>query len=146
MTAFRFDPPAVVLDTNVVLDWLVFGNPGVQPVVRAIQDGRLHWVATSAMRGELDEVLRRGLPRDRGTASEIIEFHWKAWAHIVADPPPTGIAAPLRCTDPDDQKFIDLGLHGADWLFSRDRAVLRLARRAVPRGLRIVTPEAWSGT
>jgi len=145
MTAFRFDPPAVVLDTNVVLDWLVFGNPGVRPIVQAIQDGRLHWVATVAMRGELDEVLRRGLPREQGTPPENIDLHWKAWAHIVTDPPPPSLAAPLRCTDPDDQKFIDLALHGADWLFSRDRAVLRLARRAAVRGLRIVTPEAWPG-
>jgi len=32
----------------------------------------------------------------------------------------------------------------ADWLFTRDRAVLRLARRALPRGLAILTPEAWT--
>ena len=52
-----------------------------------------------------------------------------------------------RCTDPDDQKFIDLALSlpGAT-LLSRDRAVLKLARRARPLGMTIVTPQAWSAT
>jgi predicted nucleic acid-binding protein len=50
----------------------------------------------------------------------------------------------LRCTDPDDQMFVDLALEaGARWLVSRDRAVLRLARPALPLGLAIVAPERW---
>ena len=41
-----------------------------------------------------------------------------------------------RCTDPDDQKFLDLALHAhAKWLVSRDKALLRLARKARPLGL-----------
>jgi len=51
----------------------------------------------------------------------------------------------LRCSDGDDQKFIDLAVaSGAIWLISRDRAVLRLARRASAFGLAIVTPERWA--
>jgi len=51
----------------------------------------------------------------------------------------------LRCSDSDDQKFIDLAVaSGAAWLISRDRAVLRLARRASAFGLAIVTPERWA--
>jgi predicted nucleic acid-binding protein len=52
--------------------------------------------------------------------------------------------ARLRCTDPDDQKFIDAAIVSAQWLISRDRAVLKLARRAAALGLRIVTPERWA--
>ena len=55
-----------------------------------------------------------------------------------------GAATRLRCTDADDQKFIDLALgYGARWLLSRDRAVLKLARRAQPLGLAVMTPDAW---
>ena len=141
---FRFDPPSAVLDTNVVLDWLVFANPAVAPISQAIESGRLHWVATTEMRAELAEVLRRGLPRNPALNVDGIWSMWSACAHIEDLPPPTGLGAPLRCTDPDDQKFIDFALHRADWLFTRDRAVLRLARRALPRGLAILTPEAWT--
>jgi predicted nucleic acid-binding protein len=54
--------------------------------------------------------------------------------------------AALRCTDPSDQKFVDLALSvSGTWLFSRDRAVLKLARRAAPLGCRIVEPGRWAG-
>ena len=146
MTApvIRLDPPRAVLDTNVVLDWLVFCNPGVATIVQAVQSGRLRWVATVAMRDELAEVLRRGLPRNPSVDINQIWSTWSACAYIEDAPPPASLATPLRCTDPDDQKFIDFALHSADWLFTRDRAVLRLARRALPRGLAILRPEAWA--
>jgi predicted nucleic acid-binding protein len=52
----------------------------------------------------------------------------------------------MRCTDTDDQKFIDLALaHGARWLLSRDRAVLKLGRRTRVLGLEVLTPEIWLG-
>jgi uncharacterized protein len=60
--------------------------------------------------------------------------------------PPTYPPLPaLRCTDPDDQKFIDFALAcGARWLVSRDKAVLKLRRRALAlHGLQIVHPDDW---
>jgi predicted nucleic acid-binding protein len=45
-----------------------------------------------------------------------------------------------RCSDPDDQKFIELaGASGAQALVSKDRAVLKLRRRCAPH-FRIMTP------
>jgi len=50
----------------------------------------------------------------------------------------------MRCNDPDDQKFVDLALaYGARWLLSRDRAVLKLAKRCRTLGLQVLTPEQW---
>ena len=50
-------------------------------------------------------------------------------------------AQALRCTDPDDQKFVDLALALAPaCLISRDRAVLKLARRAALRAVLIRPP------
>jgi hypothetical protein len=59
--------------------------------------------------------------------------------------PPPDATGRLRCTDPDDQKFIDAAVAwGARWLVSRDRAVLKLRRRAAEaHGLLIVPPRAW---
>jgi predicted nucleic acid-binding protein len=48
----------LVLDTNVVLDLLVFGDPRSQPVSAGLAGGTLHWLATAAMREELARVLR----------------------------------------------------------------------------------------
>jgi predicted nucleic acid-binding protein len=47
---------------------------------------------------------------------------------------------------PDDQKFIDLALlGGATWLVSRDKAVLKLARRCrAQAGLVVTPPHLWA--
>ena len=134
---------AVVLDTNVVLDWLVFRNPGSAPLIQAIEDGRLRWLVTDAMRDELAHVLGRGA-LDAWTPDHI--KLWKSWRRLsetVICPDLAGDALRLRCSDPDDQKFIDLALAQAQWLISRDRAVLRLARRAQRLGVRVAVPEHW---
>ena len=133
----------LVLDTNVVLDWLVFRNPAVAPLGPALSSGRWRWHATAEMRSELELVLTYSSIDRWAPDREAVWATWSRWALIVPAIP-TAPSTPLRCTDPDDQKFIDLALqHGNSTLLSRDRAVLKLARRALPRGLAIQTPERW---
>ena len=84
-------------------------------------------------------MLGRGIASPRAGDPERVRAGWERWAIVVEA---TGFRSPpgLRCTDADDQKFIDLALHfGAAALLSRDRAVLRLARRAATLGLSIVS-------
>ena len=136
--------PGVVLDTNVVMDWLVFRNPGSTAWIAAIEHRSVRWLASDAMRDELAHVLARGI----GIAKQAdLGAVWTAWAvHCTITPPPslTGAATRIRCADPDDQKFVDLALGcGTRWLVSRDRAVLRLAKRTRALGLDILTPEQW---
>jgi uncharacterized protein len=134
--------PLVVLDTNVVLDWLLFADPGLQALASAIRQGRLCWIATAAMRGEFNHVLGRGLAAAHGADLESFVFAWEQ--HCVEHRTAPPAAAPLRCTDTDDQKFLDLALAaGARWLVSRDRALLKLRSRAAARGLAIVAPNQW---
>jgi predicted nucleic acid-binding protein len=134
--------PLIVLDTNVVLDWLLFADPGVQALASAIEQGRLRWIATAAMRGEFFHVLGRGLAMTH--AADPAQFD-PTWARLCVEHPTAPLAAaPLRCTDTDDQKFIDLALAaGARWLVSRDRALLKLRTKAATRGVTIVTPSEW---
>jgi len=133
--------PPLVLDTNVLLDWLVFHDPSTAALDHAIRSGARQWLATSAMREELEQVLTREHLLSRQTDPLFALATWDAWARVVA---PASQALPMRCTDPDDQKFIDLALQlGAD-LLSRDRAVLRLARTGRARGVHILTPAAWT--
>jgi len=136
------DRPSVVLDSNVVLDWLLFRDPVAAPLGRAIHDDAVRWLATAAMRHELEHVLtRERFDRWQGSVRDVLDG-WDRWAMPLSAP----AVAPgaLRCSDPDDQKFIDLALHCRPArLISRDKAVLRLARRARAMSVLILPPSAW---
>jgi uncharacterized protein len=131
----------VVIDTNAVLDWLVFRDPSMDLLSAAIEAGHLCWIATLPMRDELASVLARGL-EGRAPPDEVPL--WTTWQRLCRQVPPPAPLSPARrllCTDPDDQMFIDLAMAtGARWLVTRDRALLRLARRARLHGVSITTP------
>ncbi|MBS1179427.1 MAG: domain nuclease [Proteobacteria bacterium] len=137
--------PVVVLDTNVVLDWLLFRDAGCARVASLLLAGRLHWHATASMRSELSSILPRRQFQPWAPDCEHILSVFDQMAKVCAEPPsadrPT---ARLRCRDPDDQKFIDLAVAiGARWLFSKDLALLALARPARAHGVRVMTPAQW---
>ena len=139
-------PATVVLDTHVVLDWLVFRDPSCHLLRDKVVEGSVRWLASKAMGDELAHVLSRGVI-DRWAPDH--ETLWGDWQrHVLLLPDPTSDSPwRLRCTDPDDQKFIDFALlHRTRWLLSRDRAVLKLRKRAAVLGLAILTPEDWSRT
>lgn len=49
------------------------------------------------------------------------------------------------CTDPDDQKFLELALQAhADTLITKDKALLKLAKKTARNNMfAIITPQAW---
>ena len=134
----------VVLDTNVLLDWLVFDDPATRALGLAVERGQVDWLQCPAANTEFEHMVRhaslaRWQPDVDRCIAALAQFgrtvETPARAHRVA----------LRCSDADDQVFVDLALvHQARWLISRDRAVLKLAKRARPLGLRIVTPLMWA--
>jgi uncharacterized protein len=138
--------PTVVLDSNVVLDLWYFADPRVAVLRQAVEDGQLRWVTTAALQEELSHVLLLG----KISVSEKVCANkegalraFSAWSHLHGAPP-EATGHRLRCTDTDDQKFIDLALSMAPaWLLSRDKAVLKLGKRAAGLGVRIATPEQW---
>ena len=64
----------------------------------------------------------------------------------MIDPAPLPIVLP-RCRDPDDQRFLELARDaGAAALVTRDRELLRLARRTMRMArFDVLTPESWAG-
>ena len=135
----------IVLDTNVVMDWLVFLDPSCAALQAAVMVGSVHWRASSEMRAELAHVLGRGIAKAWLPDPSMLWSRWAQHCVELTEVAPASLGTRLRCTDPDDQKFIDFALgHGARWLLSHDRAVLKLARRARPFGLQIMTPAAWN--
>jgi predicted nucleic acid-binding protein len=134
----------LVLDTNVVLDWLAFRHPVGAPLEEALTSGACRWLCTRAMRDELAHVIARDFLRRWAIDADAVLAVFDALGVDVGTPPLLGVAEQLRCTDPDDQPFIDLAIaHRAHALLTRDRAVLRLASRARRFGVLIATPEAW---
>lgn len=121
--------PAVVLDTNIVLDLYVFDDPNARPVRAAVESGACRWLATAPMREELARVLAYPQIAPRlafhGHAADAVLAHFDRWAQLMPD----AHKAPITCKDPDDQRFIDLAVaHGAR-LLSKDKAVLVMRKR-----------------
>jgi uncharacterized protein len=133
----------LVLDTNVWVDWLVFNDPAIAPLRSAHHDGRVSIAIDEACFRELEAVL---------AYPEFLIDHAQRFTHLTEvvrctfRPIPSRSAFPLpRCSDPDDQKFLTLALDAAaDWLVTRDKALLRLNRRLEARGCRIGSPAQWS--
>jgi len=126
-----------VIDTNCALDLWVFDDLALRPLQRAVCSGQARWLVTPAMRDEFVRVLaydtlHSALSR-RGLSAEAATAHFDR--HSESMPPPS--AAGVRCTDLDDQVFIDLAVaHGAI-LVSKDRAVLRMTRALNPLGVQV---------
>ena len=137
-------PQAVVLDTNVVLDWLVFDDPGTHTLGLALQSGQLRWLQSAAMLAELQRVLDYPAVQARLSDRDTVLARAQSLSQRVNAAPPAPQA--LRCRDPDDQGFIDLALaegRGCQ-LISRDKAVLALQKAAAASGLQILSPAQWA--
>lgn len=138
-------PGPVVLDTNVLLDLLVFDDPSTLALRQAVVDGSLAWLATPPMRDELQRVLTYTHIAIRMQAQGLSDAAVLAWFDRFSRPQAPGAACPVVCSDRDDQKFVDLAAaHGA-LLLSKDGAVLRLRKRLAARGVRVqavLTPAA----
>ena len=134
-----------VIDTNVVLDWLVFDAPRVRELGHSLVQGQMRWLATEAMLAELADVLGRPAIAKHCPDLAATMACARSRCRVVPERIIQHNPAP-RCADPDDQMFIDLAWSTpTGWLFSRDRALLELARPALVRDLRITTPALWPG-
>ena len=129
----------LVLDTNVVLDLLVFRDPGVGPLRSAIEARRVELVTSAECLVELRRVL--GYPGFKlDAAAQDAAFDWyETRVEVAEHPVPTQLLP--RCRDADDQKFLELAwAAGADHLVTKDKALLELARRVKKLGRFSVLP------
>lgn len=128
----------LVLDTNVVLDLLYFDDPAARPLRRMLEDGRLRCLVSDATLGEWARVLAYpAFGLDASHRAALLE-RYRVLCERVAVAAPAGLP---RCSDPDDQKFLELAAaSGAQALVSKDRALLKLRRRCAP-GFRVLTPD-----
>ena len=138
----------LVLDTNIVLDTLVFRDPRTHALHAALFDDPvipdLLWLATAPMREELARVLDYPHIAVRlvfhGLQAEQVLSQFDSRVRIV----PVAPKAPVTCKDPDDQKFIDLAVSHSATLLSKDKAVLCMRKRLMKLGVLDVGVE-WRG-
>jgi predicted nucleic acid-binding protein len=120
----------LVLDTNIVLDLFVFGDPATLSLRALLDGGGARWIATPVMRDELARVLEYPHLQPRlthyGLQSADVLAQFDRHAQLVAPAPKAGVI----CTDRDDQKFIDLAIAHRGLLLSKDAAVLKTRKRA----------------
>jgi putative PIN family toxin of toxin-antitoxin system len=138
----------LVLDTNVWVDWLVFDDPSIAPLKAAYRDGCVRIVVNEACLQELNAVLAYpefGLDETQRTAllAEVdrctIQHDLRKLQHPATLP---------HCSDQDDQKFLELSRDAqADWLITRDNALLRIRRKKLEAArFRIGTPMQWASS
>ncbi|WP_225033418.1 putative toxin-antitoxin system toxin component, PIN family [Paraburkholderia sp. XV] len=134
--------PAVVLDSNVWIDILVFDDPHTRPILAALESGALRALIDARCLAELTYVL--DYPQfEKRAVDKTAALATLARLSTLVEPTPDENAPTLpKCKDRDDQKFLELAYAmQADWLVSKDRAVLKLAKRvARDFGFRIAQP------
>ncbi len=140
-------PQRLVLDTNVCLDLFVFRDPRWQALQAALTQGSVCAFTRADCRMEWQLVLaypKLGLD-DARRAQAAAEFDALIALESDAAASPSPIPLPV-CRDPDDQKFLEVAAScGADVLITKDKALLKLARRMKELPLfRVLTPEQWT--
>jgi len=136
-------PARVVFDTNILLSLWVFEDSRFAPFRAAVDRGEWTAFTDADCLAEFRRVL--GYPQFDLPADRQSQIYGEYMAIAVSNDQQQSFSRPLpRCSDRDDQKFLELARRaGADWLVTADKALLRLARRDKLAGLfRIVTPDA----
>ncbi|WP_083444621.1 PIN domain-containing protein [Herbaspirillum rhizosphaerae] len=134
----------IVLDTNVCLDLFVFRDPRWAGLLQAMESGEVQALTREDCRMEWLVVLNYPhLPLTEDDKPGIrAEFD-----RLIACLPNAAVntfGLPI-CTDPDDQKFLELSLQAeAEVLITKDKALLKLAKKTARKNMfAIMTPQTW---
>jgi putative PIN family toxin of toxin-antitoxin system len=143
----QFLPKRVVLDTNVCLDLFVFQDPRWSAIMNGIHSGTIEVLTGEDCRMEWLAVLHYPqLPVTDESRGGIIE-RFDQSIKTVRPEQKAGAILP-RCSDKDDQKFLEITRDsGAGFLVTKDKALLKLAKKIRQAGLfSIETPEKFLKT
>jgi putative PIN family toxin of toxin-antitoxin system len=128
--------PRLVLDTNVILDLLVFQDPAAEVVRMALDAKLVDAVRTEASMLELVDVIQRPTFKLSREEQEMILQAWERSTRLLEN----GALepAPFTCRDLDDQVFINMAYSlRPSLLLSKDLRVLELRRTAMRYGIEI---------
>ena len=128
--------PRLVLDTNVILDLLVFKDPSAEPIRLLLDAKQVDAVRSEASVLELVDVIQRPAFKLSREKQEMILQAWESVTRLLEN---SAIeSAPFTCRDLDDQVFIDMAYSiRPAVLFSKDLRVLELRASAKVHGVEI---------
>jgi putative PIN family toxin of toxin-antitoxin system len=138
-------PLRLVLDTNVVIDWLVFDDPYLAVFRERVMQGRVLVMTNALATSELARVLDYPALRLSEARKRAVLARYEAQTTLAVMP--QGFAADAlqlpekfpHCRDRDDDAFLALALHSrATGLVTRDKALLKLRKRTRKFGLPIL--------
>ena len=142
-------PIRAVLDTNIWLDLLVFRDASVSVLAEAMTDGHLQACMDEFGINELTRVLGYPLGRIRldeaARAAVVAACRSLAPTSPLPGSEPPAVHAPLpQCRDRHDQPFLEFAQAcKANWLITKDRDLLMLARRVSrQQPFAILSPQA----
>lgn len=140
-------PFCLVLDTNVVLDCLVFDDRATRELTAAIEARRVQALIQQHSIDELERVLAYPQCHLSTTGQRQVLDRYLAMTTMAPMPEgfdrnnlllPPGFP---RCRDTDDEPFLALAYHArADGLLTKDKAVLKLRRQAQRFAVAILAP------
>jgi uncharacterized protein len=134
----------LILDTNVVIDWLVFDDPYMAPLRSRAISGSVVVLTHPLALAEFERVL--AYPMLRLIESKRVDAltRYRAQTRLVPMPPgfafnawqlPGGFPS---CKDRDDDLFLALAYHSkANVLVTRDKALLKMRKRVRKFGVEI---------
>ena len=105
------------------------------PLQKLIEAKTIRWIATPAMREELERVLSYAHITPRLAFHQLTPSHVLAQFDHHAQIEPAAPRAGAICKDPDDQQFIDLAVAHKSTLLSKDNAVICMSKRLLALGV-----------
>ena len=145
-----YSTAAFALDTNIVLDWLVFHAPYTEQLQDAVIRQRVTIVTHEPAIDELRRVVTYPQCKLAEEAQREVLARYERLSHKVDMPAeftrenlllPAGFP---RCRDGDDQHFLALAYHAsADGLVSKDKLLLKLRKKAARFGVALLTPQEF---
>lgn len=133
----------IVLDTNVCLDLFVFQDARWELLLDGLRSGTIKAITREDCRQEWLAVLHyTHLPVTDATREHYIAS-FDNYITCLA-PPEKNLPLP-RCSDKDDQKFLEIARDAeVETLVTKDKALLKLARKTRQAGYyNIETPEKF---
>jgi putative PIN family toxin of toxin-antitoxin system len=139
--------PRLVLDTNIVLDCLVFRDPATRDLAAALEARRVQALVHRYALDELERVLAYRQCRLAVTEQRQVMDRYLTATFLAPMPDGFSATTPLlppgfpRCRDRDDEPFLALAYHGgADGLVTKDKALLELRKKARRFAITILAP------